>query len=48
MLKELNNLGHNIGCHTNSHANLKGLSGKELNYEIIMSKYKIESELGDM
>ena len=47
MLRELNDLGHNIGCHTNSHACLKGLSDKELNYEIIMSKCKIENELGD-
>ena len=45
MLREINDLGHIIGSHTYSHANLKGLAKSKLQYEIIDSKYKIESEL---
>lgn len=45
MLREINDLGHIIGSHTYSHANLKGLSKSKLEYEIIDSKFRIESEL---
>jgi peptidoglycan/xylan/chitin deacetylase (PgdA/CDA1 family) len=45
MLREINELGHIVGNHTYSHANLKGLTNSKLYYEIVESKIKIESEL---
>ena len=46
MLRELNNLGHTIGSHTNSHVSLKNLPNEVLDYEVVQSKYKIENEIG--
>jgi len=45
MLRKINDLGHIVGSHTYSHANLKGLIKSKLQYEIVDSKVKIESEL---
>ena len=45
MLREINELGHIVGSHTYSHANLKGLEKSKLDYEIIDSKNKIEKML---
>ena len=45
MLRKIKDLGHIVGSHTYSHANLKGLRKSKLKYEIVDSKVKIESEL---
>jgi peptidoglycan/xylan/chitin deacetylase (PgdA/CDA1 family) len=42
MIREIQTLGHTIGSHTTSHANLKGLSSVELQKEIVQSKEEIE------
>lgn len=45
MLKQIKDLGHVVGSHTYSHANLKCLTKSKLQYEIVDSKVKIESKL---
>ena len=45
MLREINELGHIVGNHSFTHANLKGLTNSKLIYEIADSKLKIETEL---
>jgi len=45
MLKEIKDLGHIVGSHTYSHANLKYLTQSKLQYEIVDSKVVIESKL---
>ena len=46
MIREIQSLGHTIGSHSDSHANLKGLSSIELKREIIDSKEAIENATG--
>lgn len=46
MVKEIQSLGHVIGSHTTTHANLKGLTTFELQKEIIDSKKIIENITG--
>ncbi len=46
MIREIQSLGHIIGSHTFSHANLKGISPSELRKEIVLSKEEIERATG--
>jgi peptidoglycan/xylan/chitin deacetylase (PgdA/CDA1 family) len=46
MIREIQTLGHTIGSHTYSHANLKGISPSELQKEIVQSREEIESATG--
>lgn len=48
MIREIQSLGHTIGSHTTSHANLKGLSPFELQKEIVQSKEEIENATGEV
>lgn len=48
MIREIQSLGHIIGSHTFSHANLKGILPSELQKEIVQSKVEIESATGDV
>ena len=46
MVREIQCLGHIIGSHTNSHANLKGLSSSQLELELLGAKKRIEKVIG--
>jgi peptidoglycan/xylan/chitin deacetylase (PgdA/CDA1 family) len=45
-LRELNELGFEIGCHTMTHPHLDDLGEKELRFEIVEAKIKLEQMLG--
>lgn len=48
MIREIQTLGHTIGSHTFSHANLKGISPSELQKEIVQSREEIENATGNV